>query len=372
VDLDEAPSAPLRAMGGWQAELVLDVAPTGVWCVKAFDAFPQYAEPELVALDDLGRCWVIVSYGGRWTRYSTGADGTWLGIAAQGDVDPRIDGPELYAGAESGRIWEVVAHPEGVLDRRLAASIDGRAIHSLVAGDFDTERAGQELLAFTEPAEIWLLVPREPERDGFEARRVARLPGRIRDAVVLDTSEERARAGGRLADRVLLASRSGEVALLSALPASEAQAQDDSWVRVLDQRPFGVGRICVSSGSTSLAGVLYFTREDGTVWRMQWEEGRFEAAQRIHAGSRGPRGIATGRFHQDAARESVAVFGYSQEVELLTRPATGTGEWEAETIFVDEDKGHWLSAVELDGRNSTDELVCCGYSGRVVLLTRSH
>jgi hypothetical protein len=140
---------------------------------------------------------------------------------------------------------------------------------------------------------------------------------------------------------------------------------------VLDDGTFGVGRIAVSRGSTSLTGVLYFTREDGTIWRMSWEEGRFGAAQRIYAGHRGPRGIAAGRFHEDPERESVAIFGYSKEVELLTRPASGSGDWDAETIFVDDDKGHWLSTVELDGRNTTDELVCCGYSGRVVLLTRA-
>jgi hypothetical protein len=37
---------------------------------------------------------------------------------------------------------------------------------------------------------------------------------------------------------------------------------------------------------------------------------------------------------------------------------------------VDVDKGHWLAAGELDGRNATDELVAAGYSGRVVLLAR--
>jgi hypothetical protein len=61
------------------------------------------------------------------------------------------------------------------------------------------------------------------------------------------------------------------------------------------------------------------------------------------------------------------VFGYSRKVQLLTREAGG---WRAETIFEDVDKGHWMCAAELDGRNGTDEIVCSGYGARVVLLSR--
>jgi hypothetical protein len=366
IEADGSPAEPLVAADGWRAEVVLDVAPTGVWFVQPFDVFPQYAEPELVALDDLGRCWVIVSYGGRWTTYSTGADGTWLGVADLGDVDPRIRGAEVYAGAESGRVWQVVGHPEGVIDRRLVAWLEGRAIHSLVTGDFDPRRDGMEVLAFTEPAEAWLLTPGDPAVDGFEARRVAELSGRIRNAVVLDTAAERAASSTPLADRVLLASRAGTLELWRGMSDSGAGAPTE----VLAQRGFGIGRVAVRPGSTSLAGVAYFTYEDGTIWRMAWSAGRFEPARQIHAGHRGPRGIASGRFHADAERESVAIYGYSREVQLLTRPASGAGPWEVETLFVDADKGHGLAAVELDGRNDTDELVLCGYSGRVVLLAR--
>jgi hypothetical protein len=63
----------------------------------------------------------------------------------------------------------------------------------------------------------------------------------------------------------------------------------------------------------------------------------------------------------------VAVFGYSERVELLSR----RGErWSVETIFVDTKAGHWLATGEFDGRNTTDELITSGYSGRVVLLAR--
>ena len=63
----------------------------------------------------------------------------------------------------------------------------------------------------------------------------------------------------------------------------------------------------------------------------------------------------------------MAIFGYSKNVELLTRTDDG---WQAETLFEDRDKGHWLSAAELDGRNGTDEILLSGYGARIVLLSR--
>jgi hypothetical protein len=65
--------------------------------------------------------------------------------------------------------------------------------------------------------------------------------------------------------------------------------------------------------------------------------------------------------------ETVAVYGYAGKVQLLTRGEKG---WSVETLFVNDRKGHWLCAAELDGRNATDELVASGFGGRVVLLAR--
>jgi hypothetical protein len=354
----------LPALAGWRAQLALDVAPTGVWCVKPFDVFPQYAEDELVALDDLGRCWVLVSYGGRWTPFSTGPEGSWLGAVTQADLDPRVEGAELYAGAESGRIWEIVGHRrEGVIDARLAAQIDGRQVHAIAAGEFDPARAGRELLVFTEPAELWCLAPRRDGLDGFEAELVSALDGRIRDAVVMPR-EHASDAGG--ADVLLVASRAGWIGKLTAL------APELEFERLHELR-FGRGRVAlpVPECARRHGSVAYSTAEDGTLWRHFSADGAAELAKEvIYVGPTGPRGIAAGRFHADPARESVAVFGYSGRVELVSRPASGSGPWEVETLFVDRAAGHWLSAAELDGRNATDELVASGYAGRVVLLAR--
>jgi hypothetical protein len=77
--------------------------------------------------------------------------------------------------------------------------------------------------------------------------------------------------------------------------------------------------------------------------------------------------VAAGRFDADPNVETIAVFGYSRKVQLLSRRESG---WEVETLFVDRDKGHWLAAVEVDGRNATHELVASGYGARIALLSR--
>jgi hypothetical protein len=63
----------------------------------------------------------------------------------------------------------------------------------------------------------------------------------------------------------------------------------------------------------------------------------------------------------------IAIYGYSKRVELLSRRADG---WHAETIFHDIEKGHWLAAAELDGRNNTREIIGTGYGGRIFYLSR--
>jgi hypothetical protein len=325
------------------------------------DVFPQYAETELVALDDLGRAHVIISYGGRWTVQSTGPEGSWLGVAASADVDPRIAGREIYLGAESGRLWQLVGHRrEGVIDRRLIAQLDGRPIHALVAGQFGPQTGQNSLLAFTEPAEVWRLTPKPAEFDGFEAELLSPLDGRVRQAIAVDVP-----GGGQ---RALCASRSGWVGWIDADQAAVPEK--------LHSLEFGRGRLALSPGSTTSAGAAYSTAEDGTIWKHRWAPGVEPLSRRIFRGPMGPRGIACGRFTPDDNTESVAIFGYSGSVQLLTPPASGEGEWNATTLFTDRDpdgtvqRGHYLARVELDGRNTTDELVLCGYSGRVTLLAR--
>jgi hypothetical protein len=343
----------LPAAHGWRASLVLDQSEkNGVWTVGVLDVFPQFGCPDIAALDDQGRFHALWSYSGKWTPATAVYDGKWLGGLVQADLDPRVPGTEIYVGSQNGNVWQVTAHLETFLDARLVAQLIGREVHTLVGGELDAAHPGGELYAFTRPGALFRLSARTDGLDGFEVAQLGDLAGRVRDALILPP-----RAGA--APEIATAGRHGRVEILS-FPAGQPE-----WTTV-HEVPMGVGRLASKPGSTADALVLYSVCDDGRVYRHARDTGRW-ATELIYAGPQGMRGCAAGRFDADASVETLAVFGYSREVELLSRR---DGTWSVETIFVDRDKGHWLCAGELDGRNSTEEIVSSGYSGRVVLLAR--
>lgn len=341
----------LEASGGWRADLVVDQGAIGVWTVAALKVFPAYACPEIVGLDDAGRLSAIWSYSGKWTPVYTVHDGKWLGGIVQADLDPRVEGQELYTGSQTGNLYQVTAHAPTQLDSRLIAQFPGREIHTLVGGQLDLSTPEPELLAFTNPGGMFVLRARS-DLDGFEVARSCELPGRIRDALRLPTREGEP-------PRIATVGRHGKLETL------HFAAGEPVW-STIHAAPMGTGRVALRPGSSPESLVLYTVLDDGRVLRHQHADGAWRS-ELIYAGPQGMRGVAAGRFDADATVETIAVFGYSKEVELLSRRA---GQWTRETIFVDRDKGHWLCAGEFDGRNATDELVASGYSGRVVLLSR--
>ena len=329
----DAEAAPLAVADDWRALVALDIGATGVWTAEALDVFPQFGGQEVVALDELGRCHVLVQYATKWTDLGAISDGTWLGGVTLAELDPRIDGAELYVGAQTGNVYQLAATREGVLDARLVANVGGQEVHAMTA-------IGGELVVFTSPGSQWRLAP-DLAGSRFTARESSTTGGRVRDIA-------------RLADgRFATVSRAGELTVHDANLANGVVA-----LRVES----GLGRVAVGAGD-----VLYSISDDGVVWR-SYEDGGAWQSTRIHVGAPGPRGIVAGRFTQPAPREEIALFGYSTDVELLTRAADGS--WSARTIFTDRDRGHWLRRAELDQRNGTDELVGSGYGGRVFVLAR--
>lgn len=342
----------LGERNGWRADLVHDQGDVGIWTVKPFKVFPQNGTSELVGLDDKGRCHIYWSYSGKWSPVTTIADGVWLGGLDMGDVDPRVPGRELYTGGKSGNVFEVVAYPDSGVDNRRIANLGRREVHTLVVADVLSSRAGAELVAFTSPGGLYVLAPRADGQDGFETLLYEDLDGRVRDALVLPSAE-----GATV--EIATVSRAGAFEIL------RFESDKPKWttVHALSQ---GRGRITLRPTTGAEKTLLYTTADDGTVWRHQ-RAGSDWRTELVYAGPQGLRGIAAGRFAADANVETVVVFGYGANVELLTRGASG---WSVETIFEDRDKGHWITAVEVDGRNATDEIACSGYGARVVLLSR--
>ncbi|MHC4137344.1 MAG: hypothetical protein ACYS0K_20535, partial [Planctomycetota bacterium] len=71
-------AVPLPAEEGWRAQLVIDQGDVGIWTVKAFPIFDSVGSDELVALDDSGRCLILIPYSGRWTTLECIHEGAWL------------------------------------------------------------------------------------------------------------------------------------------------------------------------------------------------------------------------------------------------------------------------------------------------------
>ncbi len=331
--------------GGFSAYLILDNGGKGIWCTKSFQLFPEYGTPEVVGLDDAGKCQVMISYSGKWTPRLAVHDGKWLGAMTQAEIDPTVTGEELYVAGERGSIYQVVPHRGGLFSTRLVAELPGREVHTMVGGELDPAAKGNELLVFTRPGGLFRLRAQGPGQ-AFHVQKIQELDGRVRDALVLP---------GIGAKRIATVSRAGRLALLTMTKAGA------KWQTVYEQA-MGMGRLAL--GKTSDL-VLYSTHDDGRILRHA-EHGDSWQTETIFVGPQGPRGLAVGRFSPDPEVETVAIFGYSGKVQLLSRRADGP--WQERTIFTDRDKGHWLQSAELDGRNHTDELIGSGYGGRIFML----
>lgn len=342
----------LAATGGFDAYMVHQ-GDVGVWTVKCLQVLEDTGSPQVVSLDDKGRCLILSTYSGKWTPTVAVHDREWLGGIAHADIDPRRAGKELYVGGKRGNLYQVWPHAQGGFDANVIAYLPGNEIHTLVADDLDRDRPGNELIAFTRPGGLYMLESRSDGGASFDCRFLQNLPGRVRDAIVLRTKNHELLG-------VATVSSAGEVGLL------RFEEGKPKWA-VLFQTQMGLGRIAAKPQIGDDPLVLYVTCDDGRILRLERRKDGSFAPEVIYAGPQGPRGVAAGRFHADAEVESIAIFGYSKKVQLLTRL---NNHWRVETIFEDLDKGHWLTVGELDGRNATDEIILSGYGSRVIMLAR--
>lgn len=351
----DEPTDAFTAGPGWTASLVHDNGNIGIWTNGAVDCYPQYGALDAFGLDDKGHCILLTSYSGKWTPYQTVEDGEWLGSFTHVDLDPRRPGREIYTGGKKGNLYQILAHPEGGFDTSIVARFPAQEIHTSIGGDLLPSRPGNELLIFTHVGNVFDLRPRPSDTLGFDAVPLPKLGGRVRGALLLPA------ASGE-APWIAAACRQGEILLLRMLEGGALES------RVIATELMGLGRIALAPVQAGAPLVLYVTRDDGVVLRLERTASDEWTREIIYAGPQGPRGIVAGRFDADPAVETVAVFGYSKRVELLSRKKGQP--WNVSVIFEDRDKGHWLSCAELDGRNATDEILASGYGGRLVLLAR--
>jgi len=356
---------PLPAATGWNAAQI-HTGDGGVWYARVAKVTPAYGAPEVIVTDDKGHLTVLSVYSGKWTARGVQPDRGWLAPSVPADVDPRVEGRELYAAGRHGNVHRITLQPKPFGKWGLASVEIGHAageeFHTVVAADLDPSTPQAELLAFAISGAVYQLEPgdQSPDQDdrAFNMRKLATIEGRVRDAVVVPG------AGGS-APWIAGVSRSGHL-LAMRIKRSRLERH------ILAHEPMGLGRIAHREG------VLYVTRDDGVVLRFS-STGPAEGTQGnghgstwsreiIFAGAQGLRGIVAGRFHAHPSRESVMVYGYGQKVQHVSRE--GRGSWEVETVFAGEDRGHWLAVGEFDGRNGTDEVIATGFGGQVILVSR--
>ena len=345
----EVPAAAPQLAAGWQAQTI-HRGDAGVWYAHIAKVVDDYAAQEILAADDKGRLLLLSNYSGNWTNNDCIPDGQWLAPSLPADVDPRIAGQEIYAGGRSGTLHQITLRPRPfaryAVESREIAHVAEVEFHTVLAGDLSPQ-AGDELLAFAITGLVYRLVP-DGEAGAFALRQVADVGGRVRDAVVVG-------AGGEAT--ILGVSRRGDLLSMQLGPQGLSS-------RVLLHEDSGLGRI---SRARSLPGVFYVTRDDGVLLRVALDETGAVDRQVVLATDQGLRGVAAGRFFADG-REAVAVYGYGKKVQLVSRPAGGS--WQVEDLYCGAQKGHWLVAGELDGRNGTDELLATGFDGEMVVLAR--
>lgn len=333
----------------------------GVWYLHVAKVVSVYGHNEVIATDDKGRVLVLTVYSGKWSEVWTNPDEQWVAPARPADVDPRIPGEELYAAGKAGNVHQLTFTelPFGkfALQSREIGHAASEEFHAVLAHDVDPVRPGSELLCFGITGAVYVVTP-AADGDAFAMTKLAELPGRVRDTLVVEDPRD----GKPL---VLAASRSGD---LLALRMRGGKLESE----VLAHETSGLGRLARKPAKSGAAKdrelpVVYATRDDGVLLR--FELGKDGRAQKelIFAGEQGLRGVAAGRFFDDG-REAVAVYGYGRSVHLITRAKVGG--WQVETIWKSLQQGHWLAVGELDGRNTTDELVCSGFDGDVVMLAR--
>ena len=349
---------PLPAEKGWNAFLVHD-AGVGVWAVKAVPFCPPYGNPQIVGLDDLGRCSILYGYSGKWTPLHALHDGYWLSAMAWTDLDPRRPGPELYVGGKRGRLYQVHRQEEGGVEVRVVNDFRGEEIFTLVGGALRASPTSPPaLLVFTKVGRTYLVDVRPEAADGsFRVRQIGQVSGRVRDAVMV----------GRLdsdgAPWVATVSHASEVALVRLDENDQLERQ------VIVTEPMGFGRLALRPPRDGAPPVLYAGRDDGVLLRLERGPDGSWRREMIYAGPQGIRGVVAGRFYADPDVESVAIYGYSGKVQLVARRPGQA--WTVETVFRDLDKGHALAVAELDGRNATREIVGSGFGCHIFLLSRS-
>lgn len=313
-----------------------------------------------------------------------------LGGCAVGDIDPTRPGLEIAAVSRNGDIWVLGREGDGWTAERIATT-PGEMIQCAI-GDARMDRPGDELVVvgmasggeddgglgearlFWRGDDGWQQEPvfqdtalihgvavadMDPERDGMQIVTV----GFSNNAVVLDRSPTK----GWLPIQTLPLASPGKCAVPFDFGVVVACAggtvkhithADGAWdVKDLWRGAAGAARLGTAGYAVLVAC------DDGKLRLIETEEGQ-QGTWVIHEEGAKLRGAVLRRPDEDAWQ--AATTGYEKKVTLF-RFVDG---FEAIEVYRDEAKLHHLAAGDLLPERPGDELVTCGYSGRIILIAR--
>ena len=123
------------AAPGWDAFHLFTSDTWRLHCVAGARLTREFGSPQVVVLDEKGRCIILQADSGKWLPTVVVEDGKASSAWAHGDLDPRVDREEVYVGGGSGTIYQVV-----VRDRKWTstpvASAPGVPWSKLLIDDF--------------------------------------------------------------------------------------------------------------------------------------------------------------------------------------------------------------------------------------------
>lgn len=334
-----APSDGWTSFVAWQSECRFQGAAIG-------DADPRHPGLEGVGCDENGDVVLVRFDGAEPTAvriYRHGAKLTGLLVA---DLDPEVEGPEIYASGAAragggGAIVQLCVQADGA-SARVVAQDDG-FVHAMAvlpaAGDHPAQ-----LAAVTYAGHVLLASPGEK---GWTTRIRHREDPELGSEGIKLKHVRAGRIGDRGERTLVVAAKSGRCLVLDADSRSAPE--------VAHTEPGGIARLSPIDDRC-----VWLACNDGRVLRL-WQHKKVWRTTQVHREIDELRGVTTGDFGE----ASLAICGYTGFCRLLVQNGRA---WDTRTIYADARNLHWIAGGDLIRGNDADEILLASESGRLVVL----